>query len=190
MSGVNASQCRGGKSRVQVCAGLHGPQPPPAGPCCGDWSTGAERTRPVGHSFLLGSLGMRFQEKKQMRSHDCSKHGLNPSQARAGRAVPPAVALASLLRTAELHPHICVCTPTSAAEPAQGPAQGLPLKVLFKTFPGSKETKDYAPYFQAIRHRYGGERKVPIFTERKGEGRKILPSPKLAVMRVCLKAGL
>lgn len=68
--------------------------------------------------------------------------------------------------------------------------QGLPFKVLFKTLPTSKKTKDYALYFHVIHHWYGGELKVSIFTEKKGEGCKILPSPKLAVMRVYAKAGL
>ena len=75
MNGVNVFQHRGGESRVQVCTGLHGPQPPPAGPSCGDWSMGAVQTLSVGPSFLLGSSGMHLQEKKkQMHSHDCSKH--------------------------------------------------------------------------------------------------------------------
>lgn len=51
----------------------------------------------------------------------------------------------------------------------QGYRQRLPFKVLFKTFPSSKKTKDYALYFPAIHHCYEGELKVSIFTEKKGE---------------------
>lgn len=111
MNGVNVFQHWGGKSRVQVCIGLHGPQPPPAGPSCGNWSIGAVQSLFVGHSFLLGSLGMHFQEKKkQMHSHDCSKHrGKNPpKQVRAElfrMPWPRHVHTTDRASPSHLHPH-------------------------------------------------------------------------------------
>lgn len=177
MNGVNVSQHRGGKSRVQVfslsrtllCRLEHQSSEdlvwrPLVSP--GFLRNAFARE---GTDALPGLLPARTETPAQR-----GRAGL--SRCRGPTTAPPRASPSPLL----LRPHLTYTTLHAEAA----------FKVLFKTFPSSKKTRDYALYFPAIHRWCGGEWKVPVCADKKGEGSKILPPPKLAVMRVHLKAGL
>lgn len=143
-----------GESRhaLHCMAHSHHQQVPPV-------ATGARSRADLvcGRSFLLDSSGMHSPEKQQQKL---------TQQFQAQRETPPEQAHAELpcrlwphhVHAAELHLHICICALPARCRAWAGlnAFERLPVRGVFKTFPSSEKTKDYAVYFQAIHHWYRG----------------------------------